>query len=146
MTELKFHAQIGGSVNIGHDLADPTKPGMTIPLTLEIPVDKEHPMTFSYKAADEKIPYVVPVGQFIDWAVEKLGVEMAIEDLPEAVREFSVAIFEMTICSDGTFKIRLEMGEQGAEHEWKPGIWQPIEQVPVSFSAISMILEKSKVE
>ena len=139
MANLQFNAQISCNLNIGKDLAEPNKPGISIPLSINIPVEKDKPQTYSYKARDEKLPVVLNVEDFIDWVVDTFGIDRAQLELPEEIIHLSVAIFEMTICTDGTYKIELEMGEQGSSNEWAPKGFDLTEKI--SFSNVKLVLE-----
>lgn len=145
MSNLQFNAQISCTVNIGKDLGDQNKPGISIPLSINVPVQKDKPSTYSYIARDEKHPFVLKVEDFIDWVAETFSINKDQLDLPDEFKGFSVAIFEMTICTDGTYKIELEMGDQGSGNEWLPEDIQ-ITHLPISFSKVRLVLENSKTE
>jgi hypothetical protein len=121
------------------DAKDDTK-NVSVPIKTAIPPATPGEFSFEYTAPDIKQAKKFEVGSFLVWASDQLGASGAVNDLPEALRTFALAVLHLQFSTKGPFQITVRLGKESGG-QWDP-TWTPIPTLKLSVSDVTIEVDR----
>src|SRR5262245_27853629 len=118
---------LSGKIHIGSDTD-----GTDIPIKTKLPPDKPGEFAFSYKADDITKAPKFNVGSFMTWAANQLGAGGTVDQLPDALKTFTLGVLTLDFSTKGNFDIKVELGKTESGN-WN-SVWKPISGLNFSIS------------
>jgi hypothetical protein len=108
-----------------------------IPVETTIPPSQPNDFILDFSRTDPATAPHIPVGSYIAWAADQLGVSGLVDDdLPGPLQNVTVAVMKLHIDSTGPFDVEVQLGTLTGG-QWS-STWKPVSALPLELSGLTL--------
>lgn len=128
---MALTSNVAGTLIIGSGTDE-----VKVPLSTDLPPTNPGTFAFSYEESDIDKATKIPVGTMIEWAVNELASTTKVDDLPDSLKNLSIAVQEAALDTTGKIDLVVQIGKvvSGA---WDAD-WQPISGLDLKLSQVTL--------